>query len=164
MFKIPSEGQQERFPEGKTGRIISLYVRPECERSGIGTLLTCVAMKLAQERGCEKVYLDTLKAGIGLYLKLGFVPQTLLSKKTKWRCRSFEEFLMKCEALYVDAIERNEGIRDDFRYENDLNDRADRELWQLRLHKALRTPEYQEMMDWIKSSTDDEAKPRWLKA
>ena len=52
-----------------------MYVRPELQHKGIGTLLLQSALRFAKEAGYKKIQLDTLNTmlpAINLYKKNGF--------------------------------------------------------------------------------------------
>ena len=61
--------------EGSAAHIISIAVRQEARRRGIGSALLCAALRLLKNRKVEKIYLEVRmsnKNAIDLYKKAGF--------------------------------------------------------------------------------------------
>ncbi|MFP3167609.1 ribosomal-protein-alanine N-acetyltransferase [Thermoproteus sp. CP80] len=61
--------------EGSAAHIISIAVRQEARRRGVGSALLCTALRLLKNRKVEKIYLEVRmsnKNAIDLYKKAGF--------------------------------------------------------------------------------------------
>jgi ribosomal protein S18 acetylase RimI-like enzyme len=71
---------------GKSGfaMIRNIAVHPDFHRNGIGQALMEHTLEYLKAKGCHKVSLNTMPVllpAIGLYLKLGFVPEAYLAKQ-----------------------------------------------------------------------------------
>jgi GNAT superfamily N-acetyltransferase len=71
------EGREDALldPATEAARIRAFFVRPGCERKGLGSVImrTCEAAALAQ--GFRKLELGSTLTGVGLYRAHGFVPE-----------------------------------------------------------------------------------------
>jgi GNAT superfamily N-acetyltransferase len=63
------------------GYIWHVYVRPECQKQGIGRALTQAAINYLRGLGCTAVVLNASEAGVPLYLAMGFTSGTEMRLK-----------------------------------------------------------------------------------
>lgn len=70
ILEIPAA---PRFPTGKTGTLMNVYVRPEYRRYGIATELLNCLIAIGKEQDLSYIELMATAAGKPLYEKLGFI-------------------------------------------------------------------------------------------
>lgn len=61
-------------PSGKNAYIMNVYVRQQERGEGLATELIQELITILQERGVEKIYLETTEMGRRLYADCGFTP------------------------------------------------------------------------------------------
>jgi len=61
-------------------KIATLYIEPEYQRKGIGTLIVNRLIKRARRNGFKKVYVEALLQSVGFYEKNGFKKVRILQK------------------------------------------------------------------------------------
>lgn len=73
--------------------ILSIKIKKEFRRRGLGNILLCYAMLEAKERGCSKVELTSTVKGYPLYVKFGFIPNE--EDEERWKALSDQEKMQK---------------------------------------------------------------------
>ena len=71
LFRLPPNTW---CPQGNTGYVSGLYVRPECRRRGIARALMDTLLAQANAAGCQRLLLHATSQGRALYESLGFRP------------------------------------------------------------------------------------------
>lgn len=61
-------------PSGKNAYIMNVYVRDQARGQGLATELIRTLISKLQDRGIEKIYLETTEMGRKLYADCGFTP------------------------------------------------------------------------------------------
>ncbi len=61
-----------KSPNGRTARMMNMYVAPPYRQRGIAKTLLKIAVKYARETGCARITLNPSVMGMPLYLNFGF--------------------------------------------------------------------------------------------
>lgn len=73
--------------------ILSVKIKKEFRRRGLGNILLCYAMLEAKERGCQRVELTSTVKGDPLYVKFGFIPNGV--NEALWKALNDQEKMQK---------------------------------------------------------------------